>query len=207
MSITTYATLKTAVADWLNRSDLTSAIADFVQIAEAGLKRDDRLRKHQYSGSISVSADGYSLPSDFQSLEALAHDGTTYFGPVEIVGADQLGALKGQYGSAGVPRYAAIVDGVLYFAPEPDGAYALTLTYWRKITDLSDSNTTNWLLTAHPDVYLYGALVQAGVYLKDADLKATAEMELERRIQSVHTATWNASFSGTMRRQFKAFGG
>lgn len=207
MSITTYATLKTSVADWLNRSDLTSAIAEFVQMAESAFKRDDRLRKHQYSGEVSVSADGYALPDDFQSLEALSHAGTSNYGPINIVGPGDLETFKGWHGATGLPRYAAIVDGTLYFAPEPDQAYTLLLTYWRKIVDLSDSNTTNWLLLAHPDVYLYGCLAQAGVYLKDADLVGVAEAKLEQAIQSVHRATWNATYSGTMRRVSRPIGG
>jgi hypothetical protein len=32
---------------------------------------------------------------------------------------------------------------------------------------LSDSNTTNWLLDDHPDLYLFGSLARAEAYLKD----------------------------------------
>ena len=42
MSITTYAELKTAIASWLNRDDLTSVIPDFIALTEAALNRDLR---------------------------------------------------------------------------------------------------------------------------------------------------------------------
>jgi hypothetical protein len=207
MSLDTYTNLKTEIADWLNRSDLSSMTGTFITLAEASFKRDARLRKYQRAGEITVSADGYSLPDDFQSLESLAHEGTSHYGPVEIVGSDQLGTLKAQYGDTGVPRYAAIEDGVLYFAPEPDASYTLVLTYWRSVDALSSTNADNWLLTDHPDVYLYGSLMQAAPYLKDDERIPVWSSLLEKAIQEVHNATWNAQFSGTMRRQFKAIGG
>ena len=42
MSITDYDTLKAAVADFLNRDDMTAMIANFVQFAEAGFNRNIR---------------------------------------------------------------------------------------------------------------------------------------------------------------------
>jgi hypothetical protein len=32
---------------------------------------------------------------------------------------------------------------------------------------LSVSNASNWILARHPDVYLYGSLLQAAPYLRD----------------------------------------
>ncbi len=53
------------------------------------------------------------------------------------------------------------------FIPIPDASYLVELTYWRRIPPLSDTNTTNWILSDHPDAYLYGALVQSAPYLMD----------------------------------------
>ena len=48
MAITTYDELKTSVADFLNRDDLTSVIPDFITMAEADLNRNVR---HYYGGA------------------------------------------------------------------------------------------------------------------------------------------------------------
>ena len=42
MAITTYSELKTSIADYLNRSDLTSIIPTFISLAEAQINRDVR---------------------------------------------------------------------------------------------------------------------------------------------------------------------
>jgi hypothetical protein len=51
--------------------------------------------------------------------------------------------------------------------PAPDTGYTAELTYIGTLPKLSDSNTSNWILARHPDVYLYGALMQAAPYLRD----------------------------------------
>lgn len=43
--INDYATLKTAIASWLARADLTAAIPDFIQLAETRFNRELRVRQ------------------------------------------------------------------------------------------------------------------------------------------------------------------
>lgn len=207
--ITDYDSLLAAVTDWLNRSDLTEAAKTFVQLAEQRFRRDERCRKLQDRGAFSISADAAALPSDFLALQSWYHDGGTYFGPIEIVGADELGTLKGRHGATGVPRHAAIVDGTALFAPAPDATYSTRMIYWRKIEALSASNPTNWLLEEHPDLYLYGALVHSGSYLKDAPpQEIDPRMEMESILNEISRATWQQQFGGgTMRRRFTPIGG
>lgn len=207
--ITDYDSLLAAITGWLNRSDLTEAVKTFVQLAERRFRRDERCRKLQDRGTFSISANGDALPSDFQALQSWYHDGGTYFGPIEIVGADQLGTLKGLHGATGVPRYAAVVDGTVRYAPAPDGTYSTKMLYWRKIEALSASNPTNWLLDEHPDLYLYGALAHSGSYLKDAPAgDVDPRAELDAILNELGRATWNQQYGGgTMRRQFSPIGG
>ena len=53
------------------------------------------------------------------------------------------------------------------------------------IPDLSDSNTTNEILTRHPDAYLYGALASASVYLMDDQKTTVYEQLFTRAIDEV----------------------
>lgn len=47
------------------------------------------------------------------------------------------------------------------------GSEDYSLTYWAAVPSLSDSASTNWLLTREPGLYLYGALIEASPYLAD----------------------------------------
>lgn len=205
--VTDYSSLQAHVADVLNRGDLTGVIPNFIQQFEAQAKRDFRLTLLTNRGDVSVSADGVILPSDMYRLESWYHDGATYYGPIQIVMPDEIGNLKGAYGDSGVPQYAAIVDGTARFAPEPDTTYTTKLTYMRSVTSLSDSSTSNWLLTAAPDIYLYGTLVESAPYLKDDERTGLWSSLLESRIEALHVANTDAQFGGSIARTYTPIGG
>ena len=207
-AVTTYQELQDHIADTLIRTDLTTPITTFIQMAEASFKRDRRVRKLQ-DRIFSVSADGSSLPSDFHSIESWYHDGPTFYGPIEIVNSDMIGYLKGERygGQTGVPAHAAIVNGTARYAPEPNDTFLTAMTYWRKVDVLSTSNTTNWLLDDHPDIYIYGALVHTAPYLKDDARLPVWESRLEKAINEIDQATEDEMFSGSMRRNFRPIGG
>jgi hypothetical protein len=202
---TDYSSLKANVADWLNRSDLTSAIPVFIQNAESSLKRDHRVRKLQ-TRTLTASADDTAVPSDYGANEAMYHDGSTYYHGIEVVGAERLGELKQLFGTTGPPAYAALLDGVIRWAPVPDTTYTLKWAYWRKLLSLSDSQTTNWLIEEHPDIYLYAALLESAPYLKGDERLAVWGSELERRLEELHRDTERQHFSGPMSRRVRVLG-
>jgi hypothetical protein len=80
---------------------------------------------------------------------------------------DSLDDLLTQYTSSGKPKFFGVVGSQLRVVPIPDSSYTGELIYYSKLAKLSNSNTTNWLLTKAPDVYLYGSLLQAAPYLQD----------------------------------------
>lgn len=204
--ITDYASLQAAIGDWLNRTDVSIPV--FIQLAEANLRRDRRARKLQDLGTFVITEDGGELPSDFLSLESWAHAGPTYYGPIEITSMDGLADQKRALGPNGVPRFAALVEGGAYFAPAPSSSFSTRLVYWRKILPLSDENPTNWLLTDHPDIYLYGSLIESAPYLREDERIALWEDRYGKALNSLDIATQNAQFGGRIvRRPRRAIGG
>lgn len=208
LALTSYAELQTTVADALNRGDLKQVVPVMVTLAEAGLKNDHRIR-NLATATFAVDADDEAVPAGFRTLESLSHDGPTYYGPVEIVGADQIGTLRLRYGASGAPRYAAILNGVMRFAPVPDATYSLRMTYWQTLTPLSAG--ANWLYTAHPHVYLFATLAQAGPWVvgdpNAMAVVAAASAQLEDAVAKLDGEVWDDQWSGTLRRQFPAIGG
>jgi hypothetical protein len=206
-AIDSYNTLLANVADWLDRPDLDNAIPKFIQMAEASLARDPRLREVTCRGTFSLAADGVALPDDYKELESWYHDGPVYFGPIRITSASALSDHKRRYGTTGVPAYAAILDQRIYFAPEPDATYVTRMSYYRKVTPLAGSASgTNWLLADNPDIYLYATLAEAAPYVRDDARVAFWRAELERRLEDFHQSVSNTQFSGRMRQMISGFG-
>lgn len=165
MALANYSDLKSAVADWLVRSDLTSRIPDFIALAEARINRELRVREMIATETGTVSSQTLAIPSDF--VEALrftldtASDIPLEYRPFEDAERRNAGNSSGQ------PAMFAVVGSEFRLYPTPDSDYTYTLDFYQRVPALSDTNTTNWLLTKAPDLYLFGALAEAAPFLLD----------------------------------------
>ena len=199
-----YASLQTNILSFLNRSDAatTAKAPTFVQLAEDELKLDHRVREETCRGTWTIQADGDALPADFGEIDEWAHDGPTYYGVIEVV--KNLGALKAARGftAAGVPRYASIRDGRVYYAPEPSDTFTTRMSYLRKLTPLSDENTTNWLLEDHPMIYLAASLKHGYAWLKD-ERQAEWAGKLDVMLDKMQRARWSAGARGATVRRWR----
>jgi len=166
MALTTYAELKTSVGDWLNRTDLTTAIPDFISLAEAQIERNLRTRQMIVRATASITTEYSAVPADFLEVKSFKLD-TNPVTPLGFETIDSMDTLAVTYRSAAKPIFFTVVGEQFRYLPEPDTAYTGELIYYAKLSKLSTANTTNFLLTAAPDVYLYGALMQAAPYLQD----------------------------------------
>jgi len=197
MALDTFAGLKSAIADYLNRDDLTSIIPSFITIAEAKFNRKLRTRQMVTRTTLSIQNAFLSCPSDW--LQAKAFQLNT--SPIQILQSvtdTQADELKSNnYITVGKPAYYTIVGTQFEFVPSPDTTYSSELTYYAKIPALSDSNTSNWLLTYAPDLYLYGALLEASPYLKDDERLATWGQLYANSIGDIEVADQRASIAST----------
>ena len=197
MAITTYTELKTSIANWLNRDDLTSVIPDFISLAEADMDRAIRHWRMEKRVTASVNSQYTGLVGDY--LETIRMS----------VGADRIELLSqgemqqrrtANSDAAGKPRYYAISDGQLELFPTPDGTYTIEMLYYGQTAPLSGSNASNWILTHHPDAYLYGALIHAAPYLGDDQRAQTWSALYQNAIAAINKESSDAKYGGSGRR-------
>jgi len=149
VAITTYSELKTAVANWLGRADLTDRDAECIALAEARIYQQAAKRggiigmEKSTTVTITASTETATVPSDFIKAIAFRLDQTH---PLDQQSLPQLQLVSD---TPDVPRFFAVAGGTspkFYFRPIPDGNYTATLVYVAKFPALSVSNTSNWLL-------------------------------------------------------------
>lgn len=150
MSLANYSGLSTAIATWGTRSYSQDQIDDFILLAESVMNR--RLGAHytrETSTTLSLTSGSVALPTGFVRALSLVH--TTY-GPLDEA---SIAAVRERrvWDTAGIPSIFAVTGTTLETASVYTGN--LTLDYEAKMTALSSGNTTNWLLTAAPDAYLF----------------------------------------------------
>jgi hypothetical protein len=163
-TITNYSTLKSTIADYLNRADLTSQIETFIQFAEADMNTRLRCREQIVRAEATSSAEYVQLPADW--LEAINLHIVGGQQPLRYITLDEADIVNKEQIYVG-PHYYSLMNGAIEIVPAPAEDIDIEMIYYAKIPALSDQNTTNWLLTKAPDVYLYGALTHAAPFLMD----------------------------------------
>lgn len=155
MSIGTYTELKTAIQNWAKRGDILSVIDDFIDLAEADIWANLRIRDMEGRATASApTTDRFlALPDGFQKMRKLV----LYSGSVPYALNYEAPESMNVNSAAGRPR-AFTVTSQIEFDRTPDSAYTVEMQYFKSLTALSASNTTNAVLTRYPSVYLYGSL-------------------------------------------------
>ena len=172
MAISTYTELQAAVANWLARDDLTLRVPEFITLAEAKFNRVLLHPKMEARDTLTVDTnlsdpEFLDLPTDFQTMRSARLSGVT--GKPRLAFMTQTQMDDYRYSTDNVtdqPVYFSIVGDQMELAPTPNEDFDVEIVYRANIPALA-SNSTNWLLTLAPDLYLYGALLEASPYIKN----------------------------------------
>ena len=190
MALTTYSELQTAVAQWMNRGDLTALIPDFITLAEERMNRALRVRQMETAlAETAIAGNIVAVPTDTVGVKTLW-----------IVGYEDSPLRTQTYeallsmGTEGVPTHWAWQGDNFYF----DGAGSVEGVLYTKIPALSDSATTNWLLTAHPSAYLCGALAEAFDYTRNDKERDRWLGKFERAVGEIMGSDMRDRLSGPL---------
>tara|TARA_R110000772_G_scaffold51719_1_gene118697 strand:- start:27 stop:656 length:630 start_codon:yes stop_codon:yes gene_type:complete len=207
MALTNYTELKSAIADWLNRDDLTSVIPTFISLAEVGMERVLRTRNMLVRANAPIDTQYSAVPANFLEIRTIKLTSVSPIQPMEFQTMDAMDVLDGITPGTGRPLYYTVVGTQLRVHPRPAAVYTAELAYYARLDKLSDTLTSNWILTKSPDAYLYGALLQAAPYLKDDERMNVWASLYAAAIQAMQTADDRASTAGgALKTRSKPFG-
>jgi hypothetical protein len=178
-----------------DRVELSTRIPTFIALAERRMYRQLRAKEMQSRAVAILNDEYEYLPYDFIeiiSIAAGAGKGNSGGWPEQRMRLRGMsnGQLENTYSmsntgnylgtpvSAQLPEAFAVVGKQIRFAPKPTPLTDLppqimdpTLyrnfeaVYWQRFLPLSDTQTTNEILNVYPELYLYGALIEAEPYL------------------------------------------
>lgn len=191
MALDTYTGLKAAVADYVNRTDLTSQIVDAVTLAEGEMRtklREAGICGAEVRATSSVNAEYETAPTRFGGAIAMkVYNSTTgVWESVENASPVALGELKAAVsGQTGQPTHFSYVGGALMFHPTPDKTYTVEMIYMSDFAPLSGSNASNWILADYPQAYLYGALYALEPLLMEDERMGMWGQNFARAVQGI----------------------
>jgi hypothetical protein len=197
MAISTYTELKASIANFLNRDDLTATIPDFISLAESSINNEIRHWRMETRAETTLDGQFTGIPTDWLSTIRfhLTGNGTSSLEFMSLATIQNSRAARND--SAGTPTNYSLNSGQFELMPTPDGEQSAILMYYAKIPTLSGSSETNWLLTHHPDIYLYGALLHSAPYLKEDERAQTWAALYTAAVTRVNNASNKSTASGS----------
>lgn len=202
--IASYADLKAAVIDLLNRPDLVNQPATWIQLAEGQFNRTIRHRQMLTHATASVSTEYVPMPPDFLGATAFSITSTLPQRWLRFVTPHQANELAAKRNNVTArPDSYSIVGTNFRFSWVPDQPYTADLQYWSQIPPLATAGQ-NWLLTEYPDLYLYGAALQAVPYLSDDERLGGWQAIYQNLVDQINQANQRESM-GDMLSQFPRF--
>ena len=163
MAIADYSELILATGEHVNRTDIVDTAPRFVTMAEVKLNRTLRLRDQETLVTSTPDANGVvALPSDFLEIRSVVTQANP---PIVLraMGADSANEIR----TGGQPIGYTITQSDLVL--EPPSERVLLISYYASIPALTSAAPTNWLLTKHPDIYLYATAFEAFMFLRDPE--------------------------------------
>jgi hypothetical protein len=206
MAFENYTTLKSDIADWLNREDLTDKIPAFIRLFEARANRV--LRTHDMvKRSTALTDNGYfSVPAEWLETIALMLTSGSPPRPLEFVSIENSFALRAQARS-GLPTHYTHMDGKFFLIPAPTTETNLELIYRGAVPPLTAEAPVNWLLTRSPDLYLFGALSEAEPYLKNDERVALWQAKTAQVLGDMAYEAERAAYpQGALKMKARTFG-
>lgn len=160
MALTTYSGLSTGVFRRLNRTAETTVFDDCISLVEAEVNRRlalSPIRPMHTRATATVDAEFIGTPSTIIDVDSFKIGDT----PILYTMPENMQDMFDKSDETGQPVYYTQIGTEFRFYPAPDTSYTATLIYWGKVPNLNSTDTTNWLLTGHPDVYFHGVLAHA----------------------------------------------
>jgi hypothetical protein len=194
MSISNYTDLKTSVQGWLARGDslVVDRIPDFIRLGEERIGRKLRVSAMVTPPTVLTILAGQNwvaLPDDwlaFKRIRSAAEARIEYMAPT---------ALEDLPPAGDASKY-SIEGRRLIYGQTPTANLDLTVKYYARPPLLSGAAST-WLLTESPSVYLYAALIEGAMFIKDSAKAGEWGTLFDKAVADVQSVDEAAMISGS----------
>lgn len=187
MAIQSYDDLGVAIQEWLSEdTNLATRWPDMVVMCESELNYGRealpgrpkipplRVLDMQSAKQVTLNPDdsdggeNVSLPDDYLEMRALTETTNPNRGALEYLTPDEFYTKQVEGPWNEIRFYTIVGRNIRLLDPPTADTQKLEMNYYQKIPALSASVQTNWLILAHPMLYLYGSLIHAASYFDAA---------------------------------------
>ena len=195
MAFTNYTTFVSTVESYLARTDLTTVIPDFIQMAQLRMSRDLRTEAMLKVATTTPSDNKVAFPSDFLELREMHFEGNP---PIILeFQSPDLFFRNGQTSLSGRSHYFTMLGTEFQFAPSQNSDYTIQILYYAQPTFISSTTSSNLYLAYYPDALLYATLAEAEPYLMNDPRVATWSALYDRAIANIKKSDLGQTYAYT----------
>lgn len=188
MSFANYSEFVTSLQTFMDNTDANAQTDVFIAMAHARLNRTLRLDDMEVVAEAStVAGDRWvTKPAGYLGMRRLKLN----YGSSQVRGLDYVtpGEIDDTpaYNAQGTPAVFTIVNNRIRLGPIPNAVFTLELAYYKAVDTLDATTTTsNAFLTEVPDLLLYACCVEAGVWMRDGEMKQYWQEQYNARMEEV----------------------
>lgn len=208
MSITSYSELKTAVARWLKRDDLTDLIPDYIAFGENRLWYGDRgqFPTKPFRARLMEFSNGGTIASQTIPPSYLGDTTNSYIETISLSvtsGSDQYDLrylpphqFSNYESQPGNPKFYTYQNQQIYTAPST--ALPFRHYYYSKYPALSNAAPTNDLFVAYPELYLWAACIEGALDIMSDSMAARFAAKYQGRADAITLADKNRMAGGSL---------
>jgi hypothetical protein len=195
MALTNYSAFVTTVENYLARTDLSSQIPDFIQMAQFRMTRDLRTERMLKVATTAPTDNKVAFPTDFLELREMHFQGNP---PILLeFQSPDLFFRNGQTTLSGRSHYFTMLGTEFQFAPSQDSSYTIQILYYAQPTFISSTVSSNLYLAYYPDALLYATLAEAEPYLMNDQRVVTWSSLYDRAIANIKQSDLGATYPYT----------
>lgn len=216
-----YERIVSAIKDWINRTDLDSVIPHFISLAESRMSRTLRVPSMERRVILNTSNGIAYIPTDLLEVKSMYYIGGSKRQPLERTNLSRINQIIQDTNEViGEPKFFSRTDNQFAFAPKvADGELnpvdgqgnpipstaIIELEYYQTIPSLiqgsptatADPEGSNWILDMAPECYLFGALHEASIYIKDLERAQYWKSKFEESIMLLQKMGDQAEYAGS----------
>lgn len=162
MDFSDFTGLQAAIANAMDRTDLSSEILGFIALTEADMNLVLKENEMETTATVSITNGEGDLPSDCRDIISVKTGDERVLDPLSDREADR-------YRSTGTVVGFTVSGTKLRTVPAGADPYDVTVRYRQKIPSLSASVASNWVLENFPSAYYYGALSHGELFILNED--------------------------------------
>jgi len=193
----TYAELQDRITRYMHRNDLAGDIPGFIELAESRINDALRSQENEIAATLAMTSSPFALPEDYAELSAISVAATGGPRPLQRLPAEQFARARADTHRTGGPRFFLVEARALSVAPflgsvaEPT---VLTLTYWGQMAKLVNDADTTPALDRFPQLYLYGALIEAYWFISEFSASSDALQRFVDELAIINTAAMSSKW-------------